>query len=506
MSPLAESTVATAPWIVCRAVEKHYAGVRALAGADLDLRPGEVHGLIGPNGAGKSTLVKVLTGVVQRDGGEVLVDGEEVHLRTPVDAGERGLILMPQEIAIVPAASVIDNINLGAEPTRRGLRWDAQCRREAAAALAVLDLDIDPEANAGTLSAAHQRMLMMARAVHRKARLLILDEPTAGLAAHEAEIVGDSVRRLAGGELTIVFVSQHLSEVAKLSDRVSCVREGRVVETLERDELSKDRLVELLTGVPQGVAIPAAAEAIEASPAAVVAGARLELRGVGGARTRGGDLRAPRGQVTGITGLLGSGVTELVGFLVGAQAPTQGEVVLDGEPLTLRSPADALRQSIGYLPGDRTKAAFATMSIRSNVSIGALDSWFGRLGLLRGAKEESGVAAALAVLSVKGDAQRPISVLSGGNQQRALVARLIAADARILVLDEPTVGVDVRARAELWGAVRELAHDRVVVVASSEPDELVALCDRVVCIHDGRVAAVLEGDRVTEAAIAGAIA
>ncbi|UTI62345.1 sugar ABC transporter ATP-binding protein [Paraconexibacter antarcticus] len=507
MSPLAESAVATAPWIVCRAVEKHYAGVRALAGADLDLRPGEVHGLIGPNGAGKSTLVKVLTGVVQRDGGEVLVDGEEVHLRTPVDASERGLILMPQEIAIVPAASVIDNINLGAEPTRRGLRWDAQCRREAAAALAVLDLDIDPEANAGTLSAAHQRMLMMARAVHRKARLLILDEPTAGLATHEAELVGGAVRRLAGGELTIVFVSHHLSEVAKLSDRVSCVREGRVVETLERDELSKDRLVELLTGVPRGVAIPAAAETAEAVPAAAAAaGGGLELRGAGGARTRGVDLHAPRGQVTGITGLLGSGVTELVGFLVGAQAPADGEVVLGGEPLALRSPADALRRSIGYLPGDRTKAAFATMSIRSNVSIGALDSWFGRFGLLRNAKEESGVAAALSVLSVEGDAQRPISVLSGGNQQRALVARLLAADARILVLDEPTVGVDVRARAELWGAVRELAHDRVVVVASSEPDELVALCDRVVCIRDGRVAAVLEGDRVTEAAIAGAIA
>jgi ABC-type sugar transport system ATPase subunit len=502
MSATAETTVATAPWVRCRGVEKHYAGVRALAGADLDLRAGEVHGLIGPNGAGKSSLVKVLTGVVQRDGGEVLVDGEEVHLRTPVDAGARGLILMPQELAIVPGATVIDNINLGAEPTRRGLRWDAQCRREAAAALAVLDLDINPEAQAGTLSAAHQRMLMMARAVHRRARLLILDEPTAGLAAHEAELVGGAVRRLSGGELTIVFVSHHLSEVARLCDRVSCVREGRVVETLEREALSKDRLIELLTGVPAGVTVQAA---VDAGPAADD-GPGLELLGVSGSRTRDVQLRAPRGSITGLTGLLGSGVTELVGFLVGAQAPASGEVRLDGERLALKSPADALDHSIGYLPGDRTKAAFATMSIQSNVSIGALRSWFGRLGLLRDSTEESGVADALAALSVKGDAKRPISVLSGGNQQRALVARLIAADAKILVLDEPTVGVDVRARAELWGAVRELARDRVVVVASSEPDELVALCDRVVCIRDGRVAAVLEGTQITESGIAGAIA
>ncbi|MCW3039792.1 MAG: sugar transporter ATP-binding protein, partial [Solirubrobacterales bacterium] len=368
----------------------------------------------------------------------------------------------------------------------------------------VLDLDIDPDAQAGSLSAAHQRMLMMARAVHRKARLLILDEPTAGLATHEAELVGDAVRRLAGGELTIVFVSHHLSAVAKLSDRVSCVREGRVVETLERDQLSKDRLVELLTGVPAGVSIPTAAGSPEVAEADL--GSALELRGVHGARVHDVDLRAPRGQVTGITGLLGSGVTELVAFLVGAQSPVAGEVVLDGEALTLRTPADALKRSIGYLPGDRTRAAFATMSIRTNVSIGALGSWFGRMGLLRAEKEENGVAEALAALSVKGDAGRPISVLSGGNQQRALVARLIAADARILVLDEPTVGVDVRARAELWGAVRELAHERIVVVASSEPDELVALCDQVVCIADGRVSAVLTGAQVTETAIAGAIA
>jgi ABC-type sugar transport system ATPase subunit len=498
------ATTATAPLITCRGVTKSYSGVRALDGATLELREGEVHGLIGPNGAGKSTLVKILTGVVPRDEGDVELDGEAIHLRDPADAQDRGLVLMPQEIAIVPGASVVDNINLGVEPVRRGLRWDAECRREAAKALALLDLDVDPDAQAGSLSAAHQRMLMMARAVHRQARLLILDEPTAGLPPHEAELVGDAVRRLAGGALTIVFVSHHLSEVARLCDRVSCVREGRVVATLAREELSKDRLVGLLTGLPRSTyTAPAVAEYTAAEGTGA---SGLELRAVTGSRVQDVSLHASRGQVTGLTGLLGSGVTELVSFLVGAAVPAEGGVWLDDRPLTLRSPAAALDHGIGYLAGDRTRAAFPAMSIRANVSIGALHRWFGRLGLLRGPREQSGVAEALAALSVTGDAERPIGALSGGNQQRALVARLIAADARILVLDEPTVGVDVRARAELWDAVRKLAHERIVVVCSSEPDELIALCDRVVCLRHGQVATVLEGPAVTETGIAAAIA
>jgi ABC-type sugar transport system ATPase subunit len=499
---------ATAPLVVCREVTKHYSGVRALAGATLELRAGELHGLIGPNGAGKSTLVKILTGVVQRDAGQVELDGEEIHLKDPATAQGLGLVLMPQEIAIVPEASVVDNINLGVEPIRHGLRWDAECRREAARALALLDLDVDPDAPAGSLSAAHQRMLMIARAVHRQARLLILDEPTAGLPPHEAKLVGEAVQRLAGGALTIVLVSHDLSEVAQLCDRVSCFREGRVVETLEGDELTKDRLVGLLTGVPLDTSVSATAvsQSGTGSIAAAGTGAGLELRDISWARVQSVSLRAPHGEVTGITGLLGSGVAEIVDVLVGAAVPAEGGVWLDEESLSLRSPATALGHGIGYLAGDRTRAAFTTMSVRSNVSIGALHRWFGRLGFLRASRERRRVADALGAVSVTGDVEQPIGALSGGNQQRALVARLIAADARILVLDEPTVGVDVRARAELWDAVRLLAKDRVVVVCSSEPEELIALCDRVVCVRHGRVTTVLEGDRVTESSIAAAIA
>jgi ABC-type sugar transport system ATPase subunit len=497
------TTAQTASWLVCRGVSKQYGGVQALSAVDLDLRPGEVHGLIGPNGAGKSTLAKIMAGAVQRDAGSVEVDGVETHFHDPAAAAGHGLVLMPQEIALVPAASVIDNVNLGAEPVRHGLRWDAECRREAAAALALLDLEIDPEAQAGSLSAAHQRMLMMARAAHRDARLLILDEPTAGLPPHEAELVGQAVRKLGGGELTIVYVSHHLSEVAELCDRVTCVRGGRIAATLEDSEVTKDRLVELIIGTPAEVAsVPEQREtAVETEDRG-----GIELRDISGKRLRGVSLSAPVGQVTGVTGLLGSGVTELVECLVGAARPELGGVFLDGRLVSMSSPADALDHRIAYLAGDRTRAAFKSMSIRANVSVAALRDWFGRIGLLRAGVERDRAGVALAQLSVKGDDERPIAALSGGNQQRALVARLIAADARVLVLDEPTVGVDVGARAELWDAVRRLAPDRAIVVASSDPDELCALCDQVVCIRNGRIATVLERDMITDQEITAAIA
>jgi ABC-type sugar transport system ATPase subunit len=271
---------------------------------------------------------------------------------------------------------------------------------------------------------------------------------------------------------------------------------------LEGNEITKDRLVELITGAAP---VSRAPEIRPAAPEVGIGGG-IELRDVSGKRLRGVSLSAPIGQVTGITGLLGSGVTELVECLVGAARPELGAVFLDDSRLSLSSPADALDNHIAYLAGDRTRAAFKSMSIQANVSVAALRNWFGRIGLLNARVERDRSAEALAELSVQGDQERPIAALSGGNQQRALVARLIAADARVLVLDEPTVGVDIAARAELWDAVRRLAPDRAIVVASSEPDELAALCDHVVCIRDGQVAAVLAGETINEHAITAAIA
>jgi ABC-type sugar transport system ATPase subunit len=495
-------TVTDVPWLTCRGVVKRYGGVTALDGVDLDLYAGSVLGLIGPNGAGKSTLSKIIAGAVRRDEGVISLDGTEVDFHNPAVAQGHRLVMMPQEIAVVPDLTVVDNVTLGAEPSRWGLRSSRYCLAETVAALEVVGLDVDPLALAGTLAPAHQRMLMMARAVHRKARLLILDEPTAGLAEHEAQIVVDAVRKLLDAQLTVIYVSHHLSEVAALADRVVCVRESRIAAVLAGDQISKSALVNLLLGVD-----PEAEEQVRQSksgrPATGTATVRLD--DVSGRRLKHVSMQACSGEIVGVTGLLGSGVAELVSFLVGASAPQEGTYRLDEVPVSLRSPAHALEHGVGYLPGDRGRAAFATLPIRENVSLPALGRWFGRLGLISLSRERALVTDVLQTLSVKGSQEMPISGLSGGNQQRALVSRLIAADVKVLILDEPTVGVDIRARAELWAALRELALERTVIVASSDPEELTALADRIVCIRHGEVAVVLDSDNISERAITEAI-
>jgi ABC-type sugar transport system ATPase subunit len=285
------------------------------------------------------------------------------------------------------------------------------------------------------------------------------------------------------------------------------VREGRVVATLSGDDIAKDKLVCALLGSSgeQRAARPRSVSATTSAPSNGTPPG-VELCAVSGARLNRVSMAAGPGGVLGVTGLLGSGVAELVRILVGAERPRSGTVRIGGTDRRLFSPADALDHGVGYLAADRTLAALPAMSIRENVSLAALARWFGRLGLLRKRKERARVDSHLRALSVTAHAESLLGSLSGGTQQRALVARLLAAEAAVLVLDEPTVGVDVGARRELWEAVRTIASERTVIVASSEPEELVALCDRVVCIRDGRVASVLEGAAIHEDAITHAVA
>lgn len=493
----------SSPWLRCSALVKRYGGITAVNGISLDFEAGTVVGLIGPNGAGKSTLSKILAGAVRPDEGTIEIDGTAVDFANPAAAQNVGLVMMPQELAVLPTSSLIDNVTLGSEPVTLGvLRSKTRARAEAEEALATVGLTMDPMTPAGALVPAHQRMLMMARAVHRKARLLILDEPTAGLAEHEASLVIDAVRRLLSHDLTVVYVSHHLSEVAALADRVVCVRESRVVADIGKSEITKDRLVELLLDVSSGTRIAREVQAVPSSDRSTT----VRVSDVRGARLGGVSLEARTGEVVGITGLLGSGVSEFVGFITGSGRTASGSYLIDDEVMTFDSPAEAVAHGVGYLPGDRTRAALATLPIRVNVSLSALRKWFGPLGLIPRRVEQSRSRAALDTLSVKASTEALISTLSGGNQQRALVARIIAADARVVVLDEPTVGVDIAARAELWAAVRRLCADRVVIVASSDPEELAAIADRVICIRHGVVSEELIGDAVTEHSITAAVA
>jgi ABC-type sugar transport system ATPase subunit len=497
-----------AAWLTVRGLAKSYGGVRALRGVDLELNANMVYGVIGPNGAGKSTLVKALAGSVVADAGEIHIDGTPASIHSPAVARGYGLVLMPQEMTLVPDFTAVENVTLGAEPTRFGMRDPLACRDRARAAMDLVGLDIDPASLASGLEPVDQRLLMLAKAVSQETRLIILDEPTAGLAPAMARQVTDTVRRLRNHGLTIVYVSHHLSEVAALSDHVVCIREGRVSARLSGREISKASLVKAIVGDP---AQPSAGDMSTVSeprcPSSAGdstghAASQLSLEGITGSRLRNVSLTACSGQVTGLTGLLGSGVAELVDVIAGSVRPTSGRMVLDGAVVDPRSPADALAWGIGTVTGNRARSALLTRTVRDNVSVTALRKWFGPAGLIRRGEERRRVNEALASLSVDGDPERPLSSLSGGNQQRVLVSRLLAAELKVMLFDDPTVGVDVASRAQLWDELRKLARDSVVLVASGEPEELIGVCDRVICIHDGGVTDVLEGDGITDEAIA----
>ncbi|MDQ1750981.1 MAG: ribose transport system ATP-binding protein [Pseudonocardiales bacterium] len=482
-------------WYAATGITKHFGGIQALRRVDIELRYGEIHGLVGPNGAGKSTLVKILAGLEQPDSGRLLIDRQPTSLAGSADARRRRLVLMPQELSVLPKASVTDNVTLGSEVSRFGLRHPRACARDARRALELVGLEVDLRTPADQLTVVEQRLVMLARALNTRARLLILDEPTAGLAEAEAELIIAATRSVLSSELSVLYVSHHLSEVARLCDRATCVREGRVVAELEERQLTKDALVNAVLGERDARAVARVPKARRTTAS------KIELRGVSGRRLRAVSMSAARGEVTGLAGLLGSGVSELIDILTGNVRPIHGEIVVDGTSASIRSPADALTYGIGSLAGDRSRTAFRSLSVRENVSITALGAWCGRSGLLRRGVERRGAAEALAMVSVKTDASLPLGALSGGNQQRALVARLLAADVSVLVFDEPTVGVDIEARAELWASIRRIAERRAVVVASSYPEELAALCDRVICLRNGAVVAELTGEHCTEAEI-----
>lgn len=493
------------PWLEAREIVKSFGGVRALRGASLELREGDFHGLIGPNGAGKSTLVNVLSGAIAPDEGGIIIHGESVRLHDPAEAIDQRVVLMPQKLAVIPNCTIADNITLGREPSARGI-WSArQARQRAATAMATIGLDLDPSQSVDALSPVEKRLIMLARAIDQDPRLLILDEPTSGLPPHEAHLVLRTVQSLMRSSAlsTVLFVSHDLSDVASASDAVTCIREGVAIQTLRGSDITKPRLVDLMLGLTPHTPSPDSSS--ELAREEDESRHSLELDRVTAVTLREVSARFTANRVTGVAGLLGSGESELMQVLAGVTRPVSGQVLIDGKPQQLRSPAHALRHGIAFLGGERSTTAFSTLSIRENVSVSALQRWFGRLGLLSTRRERRNVAEPLAALSVQADPDRGMSTLSGGNQQRALISRLLAVDAPIVVIKEPTVGVDIGARQQLWEAVRALAHGRTVVVASGDTEELTALCDRVICMRRGAVVRVLEGADVNEHAITAAI-
>ncbi|MCW2739755.1 MAG: sugar transporter ATP-binding protein [Blastococcus sp.] len=488
-------------------IDKSFLGVPALRDAHFDVARGEVHALIGQNGAGKSTLIKVLTGVYAKDSGHIQFDGREVAFSSPHAAQLAGLSTIYQEVNLVPFRSVAENVFLNREPKRFGLIDWGRMNREAAAILKRLDINVDVTRPIYEYSIATQQMTALARALSTDAKLVIMDEPTSALAEQEVQTLFRVIRQLKSEGISVVFVSHRLDELYAVCDRVTVMRDGRTIDVRPMAEIGRYELVSKMLGrelaeqlshrrADDGAELPDQQPVLEAA----------ELRR--GRALDGVSLSIRSGEIVGLAGLLGSGRSETARAIFGADPPDSGTVTVDGTPLHLRSPKDAVGHKIGFAPEDRkTEGIIPQLSVRENLTL-ALLPHLRRNGIIDGKRQTETVDRFIKAIGIKcSSPEQPIRELSGGNQQKVLLARWLCTNPRLLILDEPTRGIDVGAKRDIQVLVRQLADEGLaVLLISSELEEIIADSDRVVTLRDGRSVAEFTGDQITENALMQAMA
>lgn len=491
--------------LACRGITKRFPGVVALDGVDFDVQAGEVHVLLGENGAGKSTLVKILSGAYAPDSGAILIHGRSVHFTTPFDAQRAGISTVYQELALVPQLSVAENILLGALPVlqlRAGRRlplvdW-RQARRQAAELLQQLGAQVDLDAPVQELSVAQRQLVEIARALRFRSRLLILDEPTSSLSDEEVAALFRVIRRLtAQSGVAVIFISHRLAEVFAIGDRVTVLRDGRKVGTYPIAAVSEDDLIRAMVGRDIRRAFPKR----RASPGPEVL--RVEgLRLPGRKGSVAFSVRA--GEVVGVAGLVGSGRTELVRAIFGADPVAGGRIWVGGQLVRIRRPEDAIRAGIGFVPEDRKgQGLVLAHPVRHNLTLAVLRRLLGPLGVIRLGEERALAAHFIERLKIRAVSDlQPVGSLSGGNQQKVVLARWLATRSRVIILDEPTRGVDVAARSEIYQLIDHIAEQGVgVLLISSELPELLGLADRVLVMREGELAGELEAAHATQEAV-----
>ncbi|HWW05934.1 sugar ABC transporter ATP-binding protein [Collimonas sp.] len=482
------------PILEMRGISKTFSGLRVLKEVDLTVFAGEVHALMGENGAGKSTLMKVLSGAHQADaGGEIRIDGRRLASYGPGAAKEHGVAVIYQELSLCPNLSVAENIYLGRE--LRGRSWTVDRKAMEAGCVDVLNrlgADFKPQTKVSTLSIAERQLVEIARAIHAKARILVMDEPTTPLSSRETDRLFALIRQLRQEGLAIVYISHRMAEIYELSDRVSVLRDGKHVGMLAREELSAEALVKMMVG--RDLSGFYKKEHAPYDPGNVV----MRVRDMAdGGRVRGCSFDLHAGEVLGIAGLVGAGRTELARLIFGADPRISGTLEVAGKAVTaLRGPVDAIRAGVVYLTEDRkAQGLFLDMSVRDNINVCACvpdASYGGVLDRRRGAQRASAAIKSLAIRVASPNIN--VGALSGGNQQKVLLARLLEIKPHVLILDEPTRGVDIGAKSEIYRIINELAQAGIgVVVISSELPEIVGTSDRVLVMREGELVAELGG-------------
>ncbi len=480
-------------------VRKSYGGVRALRGVDFELRAGEIHGLVGENGSGKSTLLRIVSGQLAPDGGSVLLGDAPLRFGDAARAMQSGIATVTQETTLVPDLTVAENIFLGPRKTRRwyGIDWRVT-RDRARGILDRLGLDIAVDQVAGELRPDQQQMVEIARALSMEARVVILDEPTSSLTDDEVEALFEAARALRDQGVAVAFVSHRMNEIFSLVDRVTVLRDGAVMGTGPIAAYDRAGLIALMIGRALGDLELGAGAHVSSNPVLRVRGFSVP------GRVWDADLDVEAGEIVGLAGLVGAGRSALLEGLFGAEVRASGAVEVDGRAVAFRGSRDAMRAGIGYVPADRkTLGLVQDMSVRQNLLM-AHSSRAVRLRRPPRAREHALVNESVSRLGIVCDStDAPVAALSGGNQQKVVLAKWLAIGPKVLLLDEPTRGVDVGSKSEIYKLLDEIKESGVgILVSSSETPELRLLCDRVLVMYRGRIVASLSREEATEARIA----
>ncbi|RUW28304.1 sugar ABC transporter ATP-binding protein [Mesorhizobium sp. M4B.F.Ca.ET.215.01.1.1] len=478
-------------------LSKSFGPVRALRDVGFELRAGEIHAIAGENGAGKSTLMKVIDGILAPDSGDIQVDGRSVSIPSPLAAQKLGIGFVHQEIALCPDISVAENIFMSLTNASKALLMNYRDLEKRATAILARLGNIDPAATVRNLSISQQQLVEIAKALTLDCRILIFDEPTAALTEREAQKLFEIIHQLAGEGIGIIYISHRMAEIFDNCDRVTVLRDGRYITTLEIAETTPEQVVASMVGRVIDSLYPEKLRDDERSEDIL-----LEIAGLCEATAfRDISFQLRKGEILGIGGLIGAGRSEIVKGICRLEGEVTGDVILRGKRLSLTHYGDSIAAGIVYLSEDRKgDGLFLDMSIAANISALAVDRIATRSGLINERREKQRAEAIGKQLSLKcGHVGQPVSTLSGGNQQKVAIAKMLSVDPKVIFLDEPTRGVDVGAKAEIHRILRRLARDGVgIVVISSELPELIGICDRVLIVREGRITGEVAGAEMTE--------
>jgi ribose transport system ATP-binding protein len=484
------------PLLSVREVSKHFAGVQALKNVSLDIMPGEIHALIGENGAGKSTLVKILGGIYKPDAGTIIYNGLETTFLSPRASQEAGISIIHQELNLALDLSVSQNIFLGREPLNRyGFIEDRLMAEKTNELTGKLGIRIDPYVPVRFLTQGQRQMVEIARALSHKSSLLILDEPTSSLTDRETDSLFQILLKLRGEGVSIIYISHRMEEIFKLADRVTVFRDGCLIGTCSVQEVSRESLIKMMIGRDITHERLLTIEPVDIKDEII----RVENL------TRNGifediSFNLRKGEVVGLAGLLGAGRTEVIRCIFGAEVPHRGRILLEGKPVKINSPQDAVRLGIGLVPEDRRhQGLLLQKSVRENISLSSLKRMC-RTGFIKFDQERKLADKLISNLDIRASSREQlVDFLSGGNQQKVVISKWLADDLKLLILDEPTRGVDVGAKSEIYKLIRRLANAGIgVLIVSSELTEILTLCDRILVLREGKLTGMLDGRDATQ--------